>query len=353
MDVDINILTGDCLETLKTLSDESVQMCVTSPPYYNLRNYGMENQIGIEESPDDYILKLVSVFKEVKRVLKNDGVLWLNIGDSYYNYRPGKGQSMPKQTLSNSNQDLPVECNKRNNKFDNLKEKDLIGIPWMLAFALRNDGWYLRQDIIWSKNNPQPESVEDRCTKSHEYIFLLSKSRYYYYDNVAIKEKSTDPESFKGQRERNAPKMFTFDLKNCKRAGSVLPTGKMKSGQIYEKRNKRSVWNINTHPYKDAHFATFPVELPELCILAGSKIGDTVLDPFNGAGTTAIACVKHDRNYIGCELNPKYVEISNKRIEKFKNKFTLPLLDMMNSNHIKDIIGKSVLSISKNVSNQI
>ena len=182
------ILYGDCRNTLKQF-DEQARTCVTSPPYYGLRNYGNEeNQIGQENTPEEFIDQLVSVFKEVRNVLTDDGTLWVNLGDSYYNYRPGKGQSYPKQSVSKTNQDLPTQCNKRGNKLEGLKEKDLIGIPWMFAFAMRSDGWYLRQDIIWHKPNPMPESVKDRCTKSHEYIFLLSKNKKYYYDNEAIKE---------------------------------------------------------------------------------------------------------------------------------------------------------------------
>ena len=182
------ILFGDCRDTLPTI-DVKARMCVTSPPYYGLRNYGNEdNQIGQEETPEQFIENLVSVFRSVRDVLTDDGTLWVNIGDSYYNYRPGKGQSYPKQSVSKTKQDLPDKCNKRGNKLEGLKEKDLIGIPWMLAFALRADGWYLRQDIIWHKPNPMLESVKDRCTKSHEYLFLLSKNKKYYYDNEAIKE---------------------------------------------------------------------------------------------------------------------------------------------------------------------
>ena len=186
------ILFGDCLETLKQF-DEKPRCCITSPPYYGLRNYGGEdNQIGQEESPEEYIQNLVKVFREVRNLLTEDGTLWVNIGDSYYNYRPGKGQSLVKQTVSNSKQDLPDKCARRGNKLKGYKEKDLIGIPWMLAFALRADGWYLRQDIIWHKPNPMPESVRDRCTKSHEYLFLLSKNKKYYYDNESIKEPAKD-----------------------------------------------------------------------------------------------------------------------------------------------------------------
>ena len=193
------ILYGDCRDTLKQF-DEQARTCITSPPYYGLRDYGgEENQIGQENTPEEFIDQLVSVFKEVRNVLTDDGTLWINLGDSYYNYRPGKGQSYPKQSVSKTKQDLPDECNKRGNKLDGLKEKDLIGIPWLFAFAMRNDGWYLRQDIIWHKPNPMPESVRDRCTKSHEYIFLFSKNKKYFYDNEAIKEPAKDW----GTRDRN------------------------------------------------------------------------------------------------------------------------------------------------------
>ena len=263
------ILFGDCLETLKQF-DEKARCCITSPPYYGLRDYGGEDyQIGLEESPEEYIQKLVKVFQEVRNNLTEDGTLWLNIGDSYYNYRPGKGQSYPKQSVSRTNQDLPTNSNKRGNKLEGLKEKDLIGIPWMLAFALRADGWYLRQDIIWSKGNPMPESVRDRCTKSHEYIFLLSKSQNYYFDVDTIKEQS---------------------------------------------RRKRSVWNVNVKPYRGAHFATYPEELITPCILAGSEKNDIVLDPFMGSGTTAAVARSLGRYYIGCELHEDYNKLIQERV---------------------------------------
>ena len=186
------ILFGDCRETLKEF-DEQARMCVTSPPYYGLRDYGgEENQIGQEQTPDEFIEQLVNVFKEVRNVLTDDGTCWVNLGDSYYNYRPGKGQGLPRQTVSSTKQDLPDLCPRRGNRIEGLKEKDLIGIPWLFAFAMRNDGWYLRQDIIWHKPNPMPESVRDRCTKSHEYIFLFSKNKKYFYDNEAIKEPAKD-----------------------------------------------------------------------------------------------------------------------------------------------------------------
>ena len=302
------ILFGDCKETLKQFPRNSAQMCVTSPPYYGLRDYGGEaNQIGQEETPEEFIQSLVEVFREVRDVLKDDGVLWLNIGDSYYNYRPGTG-GLPKQTVSRTNQDLPEQCNRRANKLDGLKEKDLIGIPWMLAFALRADGWYLRQDIIWHKPNPMPESVKDRCTKSHEYIFLLSKNKKYYYDNEAIKEPVKQDW---GTRDRTKGKYHNPGT------GLAPHSGLSKS---YDRKNKRSVWSITNKPYKGAHFACFPPDLIEPCILAGSREGDVILDPFMGSGTTAMVAKQHDRSYIGCELNEQYGSLIQKRLKAIPTK---------------------------------
>ena len=264
------ILYGDCRDTLNNVINSSVQMCVTSPPYYGLRDYGGEDsQIGQEQTPEEYIKQLVDLFSVVRDKLKDDGVLWVNIGDSYYNYRSGKGQALPKQTVSKTNQDLPTKCNRRANKLKGYKEKDLMGIPWMLAFALRTDGWYLRQDIIWHKPNPMPESVRDRCTKSHEYIFLLSKNKDYYFDVDAIKE----------------------------------PT-----------RRKRSVWSVTKKPYKGAHFAVFPPDLIEPCILSGSDKGDIILDPFMGSGTTALVAKSLERHFIGCELHQQYDNLIKERL---------------------------------------
>ena len=268
------ILFGDCRDTL-TQFDEKARCCVTSPPYYGLRNYGdEENQIGHEQTPEEYVEEMVKVFRLVRDCLTDDGTVWLNIGDSYYNYRPGKGQALSKQTLAKNDQDLPTKCARRGNKLDGLKEKDLIGIPWLLAFALRADGWYLRQDIIWNKPNPMPESVRDRCTKSHEYIFLLSKSQNYYFDVDAIKE----------------------------------PT-----------RRKRSVWDITKKPYKDAHFAVFPPDLIEPCIKAGSERGDIILAPFIGSGTTAMVSKQLGRDYIGCELHEEYGKLIQDRLQPYHN----------------------------------
>jgi len=274
------ILYGDCRETLQQFAESGVRarMCVTSPPYYGLRDYGNEDsQIGLEESPEEFIQQLVEVFRGVRDCLTDDGTLWVNIGDSYYNYRGGRGQALPKQSVANTNQDLPQGKNpRRGNKLKGYKEKDLIGIPWMLAFALRADGWYLRQDIIWSKPNPMPESMKDRCTKSHEYIFLLSKKQNYFFDVESIKEPTIDGKSMK---------------------------------------RKKSVWNIQIKPYKGAHFAVYPTELIEPAILAGSEEGDIVLDPFMGSGTTAMVSKSLGRYYIGCELHQEYGELIDNRIE--------------------------------------
>jgi len=299
------ILFGDCRKTISTIT-EPVKMCVTSPPYYGLRDYGgEENQIGQENSPEEFVDQLVEVFRNVREVLTDDGTLWINIGDSYYNYRPGKGQSYPKQSVSKTKQDLPDKCNKRGNKLQGLKEKDLIGIPWLLAFALRSDGWYLRQDIIWHKPNPMPESVRDRCTKSHEYIFLLSKNRKYYYDNEAIKEPAKDW----GTRDRTKGKYHNEGT------GLQPHSGLTKS---YPTKNKRSVWSVTVKPYKEAHFATYPPDLIEPCIKAGSEEGDTILDPFMGAGTTAAVAKSLNRHYIGCELNEGYGNLIQKRIQDYQ-----------------------------------
>ena len=289
------VLFGDCRDTLAQIarSDSKARMCITSPPYYGLRDYGKEDsQIGLEQSPEEFIDELVKVFRGVRDCLTDDGTLWVNIGDSYYNYRGGKGQALPKQSVAKTNQDLPQGINpRRGNKLKGYKEKDLIGIPWMLAFALRKDGWYLRQDIIWSKPNPMPESVRDRCTKSHEYIFLLSKSQNYYFDVDSIKEP-------------------TVDKKGMKR--------------------KKSVWEVKTKPYKGAHFAVYPTELIVSPILAGSEEGDIILDPFMGSGTTAAVAKSLDRHYLGCELHEEYDELIQKRVnEVTDNKTSRSPLDQL------------------------
>ena len=247
----------------------------------------------------NYVQQLVNTFRLVRDVLKDDGILWLNIGDSYYNYR--SDGNYPKQTVSKTRQDLPTSTPVRGNKLEGLKQKDLIGIPWMLAFALRADGWYLRQDIIWHKPNPMPESVKDRCTKSHEYIFLLSKSKNYYYDNEAIKEPAQDW----GTRDRSKGKYHN------KGTGLAPHSGLTES---YPTKNKRSVWSVTNKPFKGSHFATFPRDLIVPCIKAGSKKGDIILDPFMGSGTTAMVAKELGRNYLGCELNKDYGDLINKRL---------------------------------------
>tara|TARA_S200000501_G_scaffold56601_1_gene46773 strand:+ start:1533 stop:2444 length:912 start_codon:yes stop_codon:yes gene_type:complete len=294
------ILYGDVRKTLPDLWMHKAQMCVTSPPYYGLRDYGgEENQVGMEDTPEDYINNMVEIFRLVRDNLQDDGTLWLNIGDTYYNYR--SDGNYPKQTVSKTNQDLPSFSPVRGNKLEGLKSKDLIGIPWMLAFALRADGWYLRQDIIWHKPNPMPESVRDRCTKSHEYIFLLSKSKKYYYDNEAIKEDAKDW----GTRDRTKGKYHNQGT------GLQPHTGLQKS---YPKKNKRSVWSVTTKPFKGSHFAVFPPDLIQPCILAGSRKGDLILDPFMGSGTTAMVSKQLGRDYIGCELHENYSELIDRRM---------------------------------------
>lgn len=315
-------LFGDCKETLLQF-DEKARMCVTSPPYYGLRDYGGEDmQIGLEETPEEYIDNLVRVFSRVRDCLTDDGTLWLNIGDSYAG--SGKG---PSKSLNQEHHHLEHKHSKIVPQ--GTKPKDLIGIPWMLAFALRADGWYLRQDIIWHKPNPMPESVKDRCTKAHEYLFLLSKNKKYHYNHEAIKEPAVwvEKKPRPSGMERNAEKYRDkvqgkySDEKKYGGGGSsfVGHSGNYKAnGELINpdgKRNKRSVWTVNTKPYKGAHFAVFPTELIEPCILAGSEEGDIVLDPFMGSGTTALVARTHGRDYIGCELHKEYEDLILERLK--------------------------------------
>jgi site-specific DNA-methyltransferase (adenine-specific) len=304
----VEILHGDCRETLKTLPDASVHCCVTSPPYFGLRDYGHDGQIGLEESPDAFVQQMVAVFREVKRVLRDDGTLWLNLGDSYAG--SGKGRN-PDGTVHVSAL-LAKQGTSAGTVMGNvpsglvpegMKAKDLIGIPWRVAFALQADGWYLRQDIIWHKPNPMPESVTDRCTKAHEYIFLLSKSARYFYDAEAIEEDA------KWERWGN-------QTENKKHAGTAGHLGGKTLEQlpIRDKKNKRSVWSVSTKSYSGAHFATFPPDLIRPCILAGCPTGGTVLDPFGGSGTTGQVAMEEGRNAILCELNADYVGLIRKRI---------------------------------------
>jgi hypothetical protein len=280
-----------------------VQSCITSPPYYGLRDYGHDGQIGNEQTPKEFINNLVEVFACVWDVLADDGTLWVNLGDSYYNYRPGKGQRVVANSIASQKASEFEHSAKRGNKLLGYKEKDLMGMPWRLAFALQDFGWTLRQDIIWHKPNPMPESVTDRCTKSHEYIFLLSKKSHYYFDYQAIREEGVIPEgtkAAKGSEKRQ----------NQKGVNSRPPEYKIYDGM----RNKRDVWTIQTKPYSGAHFAVFPTELVEPMILAGSKVGDIILDPFFGSGTTGQVAQNLGRKWIGCELNQDYEPLQNERL---------------------------------------
>ena len=345
----VRIINKDVLTGLLDLEDASVQTCVTSPPYWGLRDYetgtwiggdedcshardskrsdhtntGHRNnpmvadaiyktvckrcgakrkdlQLGLEETPEEYIDNMVSVFRQVRRVLKDDGTLWLNMGDTYCGTGHKGDSKDPKHPNGRNSQSHAL-----NNKIVGLKSKDMVGIPWLLAFALRSDGWYLRQDIIWNKPNCMPEPVKDRCVKAHEYIFLLSKQRRYYFDYKALQEPTSTYDT--NVRDRDKGKLNNTP-------GKARMSG-LKTND-YEFRNKRSVWNINTKAYPDAHFAVFPPELPRLCILAGSKEGDTVLDPFWGTGTTGMVAREHGRKAIGIELNSKYVEMSMQRFQQ-------------------------------------
>lgn len=290
------IMTADAIEGLRLIEEGSVDMCVTSPPYYGLRDYGTEGQIGLETTPEEYVEKLVAIFREVRRVLRNDGTLWLNLGDSY---ATKSGRQAPRNTRN--------RCGHTEKRVPRgLKYKDLIGIPWMVAFALRADGWYLRQDIIWNKPNCMPESVRDRCTKSHEYIFMLSKSQHYYFDAEAIREPVA----------ASTVKRLAQDVEH--QAGSFRQPGKtngpMKAVGNGKTRNKRDVWTIGTKPFKGAHFAAFPPELIRPCIRAGSRPGGIVIDPFLGSGTTGIVSAEENRNFIGIDINPSYTELAKRRI---------------------------------------
>lgn len=303
---------GDCRESLRAMAAAGVkaQTCVTSPPYFGLRDYGHAGQIGLEPTPDEFIAELVEVFRCVRDVLADDGTLWVNMGDSYAS-QGGKQVAQTKHQVKGASDGQNKGETRR--PPDGLKPKDLIGIPWMLAFALRADGWYLRQEIIWHKPNPMPESVTDRCTKAHEQIFLLSKSPRYFFDSEAVKE----PVAASTVERLAQPNLE-------QQAGSNRVPGKtngnMKAVGNGETRNRRSVWTIATRPYKGAHFATFPPALIEPCILAGSRLDDIVLDPFMGSGTTAAVAIEHGRRYIGCELNEDYKPLQDKRIAEAQTK---------------------------------
>ena len=300
------VLQGNSLEVLRKLPDESVDCCVTSPPYWRLRDYGVAGQIGLEPTPDEFVARLVEVFREVRRVLKSGGTCWVNLGDSYSDATKGSSGNGDKQRRNAGT----MLVDRSWAIAPGLKPKDLCGIPWRVAFALQADGWWLRQDIIWHKPNPMPESVRDRCTKAHEYVFLLTKAERYFWDAEAMKELASV--GFCGSQ-------FTKGKTLRHQLGRVGQGERSDDGT----RNRRSVWTLATQPTPEAHFATFPLELPEMCLRAGCPVGGTVLDPFNGAGTTGLAALKNGRQYIGIELNPAYIEITHQRFQKH-----MPLLAM-------------------------
>lgn len=340
--IENQILFGDCRKSMQQLINQGakVQMCVTSPPYFGLRDYGVSGQLGLESTVDEYVENMVQVFRLVRELLHDDGTLWLNLGDSY----AGSGRGMTRTGLNDGKNPKTkgLILPKQNAAQSNLKPKDLIGIPWRVAFALQADGWYLRQDIIWHKPNPMPESITDRCTKAHEYIFLFSKSRKYFFNHEAIKEPvaesslkrlSQNIENQSGSEraigKTNGPMKAVISISsrdNFKRADSkravAIPnqsTGTHRAEREDSEydlltRNKRSVWYIATKPYKGAHFATYPPDLIEPCVLAGSRANDIVFDPFMGSGTTAAVALTHDRQYLGCELNPEYETLQTERL---------------------------------------
>lgn len=319
------ITRSDTLGYLRSLPDGIVQTCITSPPYWGLRDYGCEGQIGLEASVDEWVAKMVEVFAEVRRVLREDGVLWLNLGDAYAHSGPCGGES-PDGPRASRETDRQKQSLMGYRVPSGLKPKDLIGQPWRVAFALQNDGWYLRSDIIWAKPNPMPESVTDRPTKSHEYLFLMSKSQRYFYDADAVREPHTQAlkdgvEPIADWRsDKHGGNKNEFH-ENPRYLGGVRNRMPGYYGNILG-RNKRTVWTIPTEAYPEAHFATFPQKLVEPCILAGSKYGDTILDPFMGSGTTALVALRLNRHFLGCDLNPEYVEMANKRISEVQPQLT-------------------------------
>ena len=306
------IINRDCLLALRDLPDESVNCCVTSPPYYALRDYGMDAQIGREDSPEEYIRRLVLVFREVRRVLTEDGTLWLNIADTYCGTGNKGGYLDPKNPKGRNGQSVSLA-----RRASECKQKDMIGIPWLLAFALRADGWYLRSDIIWCKANPMPESCKDRPSRCYEHVFLLTKSKKYYYDALAIAEPIAEVTAARYKGGRSASSKYAEEIPGqgkVQKLNAARAAGTITDADISPVRNARDVWHINTVPYKGGHFAAYPPKLAERCILAGCPRGGIVLDPFFGSGTTGLAAVKNDRRYIGIELNAEYCELAKERI---------------------------------------
>lgn len=317
-----SILHGDALSMLRALPDQSIHYCVTSPPYWGLRDYGIDGQLGLEQTPEQYTQSLVDVFHEVRRILRDDGTLWLNLGDSY----AGGGGYCPDAPSNQSGSKSSMAAGRGGAKtkgikiVSGLKSKDLVGIPWRVAFALQGDGWYLRSDIIWHKPNAMPESVRDRPTKSHEYIFLLSKSPKYYYDHESIKEPAVNG----GPNQPRGSKGVISEVNGGPRkqddVGKRTYTGFNERYTSVTKRNKRTVWTVTTKPFKGAHFATFPPDLIEPCVLAGCPEGGIVLDPFFGAGTTGLVALQNGRKYIGIELNQEYIDIAHQRLNGVQRK---------------------------------
>ena len=306
------IINRDALFALRELPDEGVNCCVTSPPYYALRDYGLDAQIGREDTPEQYIERLVAVFRELRRVLRSDGTFWLNIADTYCGTGSKGNHADPKNPKGRNGQQVAM-----NHRARGCKQKDLIGIPWLLAFALCADGWYLRSDIIWQKDNPMPESVKDRPTRCYEHIFLLTKSKQYYYDAQSIAEPTAPTTATRYRTGRGAGHKYAAEVPG---QGKVQGLNKVRNGGYYDEaliptmRNKRDVWLINTVPYKGGHFAAFPPKLAQTCILAGCPRGGIVIDPFFGSGTTGLAAKALDRRYIGIELNAEYCALARARI---------------------------------------
>ena len=307
------IIPGDCIEGMRTLADGSIHCCVTSPPYWGLRDYGHEGQIGLEETPEAYVGRMVEVFREVRRVLRDDGTCWVNLGDSYAATTKGSGGTGKSTLVGTPNDENGQMFTPRRLDIGSLKPKDLVGVPWRVAFALQADGWWLRQDIIWHKPNPMPESVRDRCTKAHEYVFLLTKSDRYHYDAEAVSEAAT------GQPCGNTKPT------KAARSGDEMhrTTANLHKIEPKDTRNRRSVWTVTTKPYGGAHFAVMPPDLVEPCIKAGCPEGGTVLDPFAGSGTTLAVAAELGRNAIGCELNPSYIGLAEKRIAEARSSVAL------------------------------